>query len=312
MIISASRRTDIPSYYSDWFFNRIKEGYVLVRNPLNTHNISKINFSPDVVDGIVFWSKNPRPMLKRLNEIREYPYYFQFTLNSYETDIEANLPSKIPDIVDTFKKLSDKIGENRVIWRYDPILKNEKYTLEHHVKHFEMFAKMLHGYTKKCTVSFIDYYRSITKNIEELKLNEITEKDMRYIAKSFSEIGKHYKLDIDTCAETVDLSEYGIGHARCVDDKIFSDITGFRYDVRKDKNQRLECGCITSIDIGMYNTCLNACKYCYANHNIKTVRENHLKYNSKSPLLCSELTDQDTIHEKEIKSYKNKQIMLNI
>ena len=251
-------------------------------------------------------------MIERLNEIREYQYYFQFTLNAYETDIEVNLPRKSPDLVDTFKRLSDKIGANRVIWRYDPILINEKYTIEHHAKYFEILAKMLHGYTRKCTISFIDYYRNITKSIKELELSEIKENEIKTIAKSFSEIGKHYNLDIDTCAELVDLSEYGIGHARCIDDRIFSDITGFGYNLSKDKNQRLECGCVTSIDIGMYNTCLNGCKYCYANHNMKAVKENNLKYNPKSPLLCSELTNQDVIKIREMKSYKNAQIMLDI
>ncbi len=170
MIISASRRTDIPSYYSEWFFNRIKEGYVCVRNPMNIHQVGKIPLSPDVIDGIVFWTKNPTPMLNRLDEISQYNYYFQFTVNSYNTDIETNIPSKNDVIIPTFQKLSKQIGKNRVIWRYDPILINEKYTLEYHLTYFKMMADKLADYTEKCTISFIDIYRNIQKKCPRYKL----------------------------------------------------------------------------------------------------------------------------------------------
>ena len=139
MIISASRRTDIPAFYSDWFFNRIKEGYVLVRNPMNAHQISKISLSADVIDCIVFWTKNPRPMINRLDELKDYNYYFQFTLNSYAKDIEPNVPSKDKEIIKSFRELSEKIGKDRVVWRYDPILINDNYSVDHHIKYFYTF-----------------------------------------------------------------------------------------------------------------------------------------------------------------------------
>ena len=153
MIISASRRTDIPTYYSEWFFNRLKDGFVYVRNPMNIHQISKIPLSPDVVDGIVFWTKNPTPMLNRLDELNQYIYYFQFTLNSYSVDVEPNIPSKNNIVIPTFQKLSQKIGKDKVVWRYDPIFFNQKYTLDYHVKYFRMLADKLAGYTEKCTCS---------------------------------------------------------------------------------------------------------------------------------------------------------------
>ena len=140
MIISASRRTDIPTYYSDWFFNRIKEGFVFVRNPMNAHQISRIDLRPDVVDGIVFWTKNPLPMLDRLDLLKEYTYYFQFTLTSYGEDVESNIPSKSNVIIPSFQRLSDKLGPERVIWRYDPIFLSQKYSIDYHIHYFEMLA----------------------------------------------------------------------------------------------------------------------------------------------------------------------------
>jgi len=311
MIISASRRTDIPAFYSEWFFNRIKDGFTLVRNPMNPTVESRINLSPDVVDGIVFWTKNPKPMLDRLDELRDYPYYFQFTLTPYDNDVEKNLPPK-NEIIDTFKELSDKIGANRVIWRYDPTLINDKYTLGHHIENFAEMAKKLKGYTSKCVISFVDYYRSIANNIKELDLKEITDDDMTYIANNFSAIANENGVKINTCAETIDLSEYDIGHSKCVDDSIFTEITGYSYNTNKDKNQRLACGCVSSIDIGVYNTCLNGCKYCYANHSAKQVKRNFALYDVNSPLLCGNLDKDDVIKNREVKSYKIGQIEFNI
>ena len=160
MIISASRRTDIPTYYSEWFLNRIKDGFVYVRNPMNVHQISKISLSPDVVDGIVFWTKNPVPMLDKLYNLQDYAYYFQFTVNSYGKDIEANIPSKNDIIVPAFRELSRIIGAEKVIWRYDPIMLTSKYTIDYHVNYFNELAKRLSGYTHKCVISFVDFYRN--------------------------------------------------------------------------------------------------------------------------------------------------------
>ncbi len=140
MILSASRRTDIPAFYSEWFFNRIKEGYLLVRNPMNIHQVNRINLSPQLVDCIVFWTKNPKPMLKRLDELKNYKYYFQFTLNSYDKTIEPNVPLK-KDLIETFIKMSNLVGKEKLIWRYDPILLTNVFTKEYHYKWFEKLAQ---------------------------------------------------------------------------------------------------------------------------------------------------------------------------
>jgi len=198
MIISASRRNDIPSYYSDWFYKRIQEGFVLVRNPMNFRQISRISLSADVVDGIVFWTKNPIPMLDRLSELEKYMYYFQFSVTPYGSDIESNLPSKTETILPTFKKLSGLIGSDRVVWRYDPILINEKYTIDYHVRAFRKIAEELHGYTQKVTISFIDVdYRGVKSNINKLALHDFSQEAQIELASGLAEIAHSYDLTID-------------------------------------------------------------------------------------------------------------------
>lgn len=221
MIISASRRTDIPTYYSDWFYNRIKDGFVYVRNPMNIHQISKVSLSPDVVDGIVFWTKNPRPMMDRLDLLKDYMYYFQFTVNSYAQDIEANIPSKNNVIIPTFQELSKLIGPERVIWRYDPILLSQKYSIEYHVHYFEEIAKRLSGYTSKCVISFVDLYRNTQKNTKSLGLLPMETKTMYEIARRLVEIASKHNIVIESCAEKINLEQFGIEHGHCVDCDLF-------------------------------------------------------------------------------------------
>lgn len=173
MILSVSRRTDIPAFYSDWFYNRIKEGYVLVRNPFNAHQVSRIKLSPEVIDCIVFWPKNPRAMMSRLSELKGYNYYFQFTLTSYDNTIEVNVPQK-KYIIDTFIELSNMIGKDRIIWRYDPILLTDRYDKQYHYKWFDYLAKRLKDYTNKCIISFMDLYRKTERNLGHIQLKSIT------------------------------------------------------------------------------------------------------------------------------------------
>jgi len=306
LIISASRRTDIPTFYSDWFFNRIKEGYVLVRNPINFRQISRIKLTPDVVDGIVLWTKNPGPMIERLDELKDYMYYFQFTLTSYGKDVEPNLPQKNTDLLDTFKKLSQIVGADRIIWRYDPILLNEKYSYDYHLRAFRKIAEELHRHTRKVTISFIDTdYKGLKSNIGELRLIDFPLDLQRKLSAGLAIIAHEFGLAIDTCAEKADLSEFGIEKARCIDDRLFSKLLSGTLDVEKDKNQRLECGCISSIDIGMYNTCENGCLYCYANYSKGTVAGNRAKHNPLSPLLFGEVGTDDKVTDRPIKTYRN-------
>lgn len=312
MIISASRRTDIPTYYSDWFFNRVRAGYVYVRNPMNAHQISKISLSPEVVDGIVFWTKNPIPMLDKLDALKDYMYYFQFTLNSYGVDVENNIPSKNDVIIPAFQRLSDLIGPDRVIWRYDPIFLNEIYTIHYHIHYFEELAKRLSSYTRKCTISFLDSYRKTEKNLAALTPSSISAEQQEQLAKCIAEIAHSYGLRVDTCAEGIELQRYGIEHARCIDDRLFGQLMQCPLSIKKDKNQRLECGCIESLDIGAYNTCCNSCRYCYANYSEKAVVTNSGKHNPTSPLLIGEVGPEDKIIERKMFSCKVDQLQLDL
>lgn len=309
MIISASRRTDIPAFFSDWIINRLNEQYAYVRNPMNIHQISKINLSPNVVDCIVFWSKNPKPIMEKLSALKDYVYYFQFTLNAYDEDIETNLPALSTRIV-TYQALSNLIGKNRVIWRYDPIIVNEKYSINWHIKKFDYLARQLSHYTEKVTISFIDLYTKISPNSKGKSIYELSYTQKDTISNHFADIAHSYNLAIDTCAEDIDLSSYGIEHARCIDDRLISKLLHCSIDTEKDKNQRLECGCIASIDLGLYNTCQNGCVYCYANHNCTIRKQNFQSYDPLSPLLCSHITEADKITERKVKSQKNMQLSL--
>jgi hypothetical protein len=270
---------------------------------MNIHQISKIKLDPNIVDCIVFWTKNPKPMLDKLRFIKEYAYYFQFTLNPYDKDIEAGIPCK-NEIIETFRQLSDIIGPQRIIWRYDPILLNKKYTISYHIDKFHEFAGKLNRYTERVTFSFIDFYKKITKNIKSSGIEEITNDEKYIIADNFSRIVKEKNLLIDTCAEDIDLSKYNITRARCIDNRLIEKITGCNFIAEKDKNQRFECGCAGSIDIGEYNSCSNACVYCYANYSQSISVNNFKKHNQFSPLLIGEINEGDTINERKVSSGK--------
>ncbi len=301
MIVSASRRTDIPAYYADWFFRRLEERYVLVRNPMNPRCVSRVDLSPDAVDGIVFWTKDPSPMLCRLDALKDYAYYFQFTLTAYDTDIEAKLPAKAA-LVDEFKELADSVGPQRVIWRYDPILLNSRYTEAYHLRHFEWMARRLAGYTDKCITSFIDFYPKIAAAVKTLGISPIPDEQKFRMVKNLSEAAYAYGLVVETCAEAIDLSSLGIGHARCIDAQRLSRIAGRSVSARKDCNQRPACGCAASVDIGAYNTCPHGCRYCYANHSAAAVAKIRTGYDADAPLLCSRLGEGDTVYERPAKS----------
>ena len=279
MIISASRRTDIPAFYSQWFFNRIKEGYVLVPNPYHPKMISKISLSPAVVDCFVFWTKNPAPMLNQLEKLQDYNYYFQFTLNPYGEKLENHLPS-IDKRMDTFKKLADKIGRERVIWRYDPILTNEEYNVSFHQEAFARIADELKDHTAKCMLGFIDHYQHIRNSVRLFNIHPLTQEEIEEMAVSFKKtIDVYPDIQLDTCTVKVDLRHLGIPSGLCIDKDLIEKIIGYPILAQKDKNQRNICNCIESIDIGTYESCLNGCIYCYAikgNYNtteIKGIKE---------------------------------------
>jgi hypothetical protein len=282
MIVSASRRTDIPAYYSEWLINRLQAGYVLTRNPMNHAQVRKITLSPEAVDCIVFWTKDPLNMLDKLDVIDRlgYRYYFQFTLTPYGKTVEKGLRDK-EEIIKTFCELSDRIGKEKVVWRYDPIILNDELDFSYHKERFSRLCGKLEGYTKQCIISFVDIYPKLKTDI----LREISRGEMTGLGKKVSSTAKEFGITAKACCEESFLHECGIEQASCIDKAMIESFCGYSLDIKRDKNQRAHCGCYESVDIGVYNTCKNGCVYCYANYSDRSVDNNCKKHDPYGELL---------------------------
>ncbi len=302
IIVSASRSTDIPAFYSDWLMNRLERGYVAWMNPFN-RKVMAVSFSKTRL--IVFWSKNPQPMLKHLSALdkRGINFYFQFTLNDYVDEcLEPNVPA-LKERIETFVELSKRVGKERVIWRFDPLMISSKLPLKELLQRIKKIGNALKGATEKLVVSFadIEVYRKVRINLGESDYREMTRDECLCFAQGLSDLNANWGFDLATCAEEIDLTKHGITHNKCIDDdlmvKLFSadtvlmDFIGaersqsdlfmpnskpdFIIDKsKKDKGQRKSCGCIISKDIGEYNTCPHLCRYCYANSTSSVVLKN--------------------------------------
>lgn len=310
IIISASRSTDIPAFYSDWLIKRIDAGYVKWKNPFNGV-YSYVSFRNARL--FVFWSKNPKPMMKYLDmfDQKGFNYYFQFTLNDYDREnLEPNVPN-VENRIETFIKLSERIGKGKVIWRFDPLILTDKIDVESLLRKIEGIGEKINAYTEKLVFSFADIkvYNKVQNNLrkQSIKYLEFNLSIMNDFAAKLNELNKKWNLEIATCAEKIDLDKYGIKHNRCIDDdliiKLFSndkalmDYLGFKVipaDIfnnnptivkkrdLKDKGQREFCGCILSKDIGEYNTCPHLCEYCYANAS-KEIAISNWKHHKENP-----------------------------
>ena len=310
MIIQTGMRTDIPAFYSKWFLNRIKEGYVLVRNPYNERQVTRYRLTPDVVDLIAFCTKNPAPMLPYRNVLKPYGQYWFVTITPYGRDIEPNVPDK-EKVMDDFKKLSDIVGVDSMGWRYDPILVDDKHSVEWHITEFEKMAENLCGYTKSCVISFIDIYKKVERNFRGAK--EVSPNDRITLGKEFIKIAGKFGMTIRPCAEGDELTLYGADCSGCMTVNIFETALHAHLDVPKRKtNQRNgQCACLLGVDIGAYDTCGHLCKYCYANSNTGLVKENMKKHNPMSPFLLGESMPGDVIHEAKQESWIDHQLRLD-
>lgn len=303
MILSVSRRTDIPAFYSRWFYQRVREGFACVRNPMNAHQVSRIRISPEVVDCIVFWTKNAAPMLDQLDLLKDYDYYFQFTVNNYGREVEPYVP-ELSSRLETFMRLSEKIGRERVIWRYDPILFSDRYPPEFHLESFENTASALGAYTEKCVFSFVDVYPSKnSSSLNRLNVHWLSPEELDRFAGELARIGKQNGLVLATCAEAADFARYGIEHNSCIDKALIERITGAPLLVGSDQ-QRGHCGCVKCSDIGAYDTCPHGCVYCYANFRRNVAAGRRKACDIHSPLLCDRIKETDQITERPVKSCK--------
>lgn len=312
MILSVSRSTDIPSYYADWFYNRIREGFVCVRNPFSPRQISRIPISPEAVDCIVFWTKNPAPMLSRLGELADYHYYFQFTLTGYGRDAEPGISDKRKVMIPVFQELSRIIGSDRVIWRYDPIFITPKYTEDYHVRAFSAIAGALKGYTNNVVISFIDLYKKTRRNMQGLQLSSIKQEQMLRIAEKMALTAQHCGMEIVSCSQKVSLEAAGVKAGSCISRRQIEQILGCKLKGKKDRNQRAECGCLESMDIGAYHTCRSGCRYCYAGDSQESVQKTAGLYDPEASVLCSQICEAagDTVSERKVESLKEAQLCL--
>ncbi len=289
ILLSAGRATDIPSFYGDWFIHRLKEGFFLKRNPYNgDHYVIKT----DQTELIVFWTKNPQPFITKLPFIDKLipDYYFQFTLNDYDSLIEPGVPD-IDERIETFRRLSETIGKDKVIWRYDPVFLSRELNLDRLIEKIFTLAEKLHSYTSKLVFSFIDInpYTKVNKKIKasETGIRELSPEEQSEFASKLASLSEIFPLKISSCAEKIDLTQFGISKNKCIDDELIRsmfpenrkliDYIDSKQNIN-DKGQRKECNCIKSTDIGGYNTCMHLCVYCYANHSDHSVKSNYASY----------------------------------
>lgn len=291
MIISASRRTDIPAFYAQWMVNRLREGYCTVANPFDPKQVSRISLRPEDVDAIVFWTRNPRPLMSYLDELddRGYRYYFQFTLLGYPRQIDPRSPA-VETAVDAFRELAQRLGPRRVIWRYDPIVFSGITPPAFHLENFQRLAESLRGHTLRVVVSIVDMYRKIQARLKKLEgtpaaFGPCNPDEFGPLMRGLAKLAGLSGMEIVSCAEEVDLRPYGIQPGKCVDDRIIADALGVDVPSVKDPSQRKACGCVVSRDIGMYESCLFGCQYCYATKNFDRARENFDLHDPKSPSL---------------------------
>ncbi|WP_130837711.1 DUF1848 domain-containing protein [Lachnoclostridium sp. Marseille-P6806] len=311
MIIQTGMRTDIPAFYADWFANRLREGFVLVRNPYNPLSVTRYELNPSVVDLIGFCTKNPAPMLRRgrMELLSPYGQYWFVTITPYGREIEPNVPPK-EEVIDSFLRLSQLVGADSVAWRYDPILLDKTYTPEHHIRDFGEMARALAGSTKTCVISFIDLFRKVKNNYPEA--TAIPPAEQHRLTAEFVRIAAAYGMTVRPCGESPELAARGADCGGCMTVRIFEQAIGRNLNVPPNPKNRKECACYLTGDIGQYNSCGHLCRYCYANADRDVVRRNMALHDPESPLLIGSIGPDDIIHHAAQESWIDPQLRLTL
>lgn len=308
MVLNTGNRTDIPAFYSDWFFNRIRAGEVLVRNPYNLNAVTRYRLDPSVVDALVFGTKNPAPMLPRLAELKGFRQFWHVTVTPYGKDVEPGVPDK-HDVLKSVRQLSETVGKDRVVWRYDPVFLSERYSKEYHLRAFETMASELEGATGQVVISFIDLFQKTKKNFPEVR--EVSPSDQDELAKHFVRIAQAHGMEVLSCLEDRRLAAFGVDVSGCMTQEKLEAALGLRFSVPPGKGQTREgCACLLGGDIGMYNTCAHFCQYCYANFDRETVVQNRALHDPESPFLIGGPHPADIIHDADQQSWINDQVTL--
>ena len=310
MIINTGSITDTVQYYSEWLLKRFQEGFVYSRNPLFPNKVTRYELNPEVVDCVVFCSKNYKPILERLPEItNKFNTYFYYTITAYEKDVEPNVPD-IGDSIETLIKLSKLVGAKRIAWRYDPILLTEKYSKKRHYETFDYMAQKLSPYIDRCIFSFVEMYKKLKTNMPEIIV--LTENDKDEIAKNIGLIAQKHNILLQTCATLENYDKYNILQSGCMTAEILGKANDITFRKINHSGNRKGCRCMESRNIGDYDTCPNGCKYCYANQNPEIAKKNFEKHNIESPLILGGLNPTDEITQSTQKSFlvKHKQLAL--
>ncbi len=309
MIINTGQRTDIPAFYAEWFANRLKEGYVCVRNPYAPHQVSRYRLDPSVVDVIGFCTKNPAPMFPYIDLLKDYGQYWFVTITPYGRDIEPNVPDKLR-LLDDFRRLSDTVGIDSVGWRYDPIFLSERYTAEYHLHAFERIAAALDGFTKTAVISFIDLYPKVRRIFPEAR--EVEKDERLSLGRDLIGIAAAHGMTVKPCAEGDELAAFGADCGGCMRISDYEKAIGRRLNAPKKKGARAECACYLSCDIGAYNTCRHLCRYCYANAEPAVVTAQSRLHDPASPFLIGTYREGDVIHDVPQKSWIDGQMSLDL
>jgi hypothetical protein len=293
MIISASRRTDIPAFYSEWFIKRVRAGYCTVPNPFNSRQVRRVSLAPGDVDVIVFWTRNPRPLFPYLGELDErgYRYYFQYTLMDNPRPLETKTPP-VEAALEVFGQLAERIGPERVIWRYDPLVFSQVTPPEFHRQAYQRIAQALRGCTRRSVISILDVYGKIGKRMGQMAEQgagllpfDGTQAWFGELMRFMVAVAGENEMEIASCAEELDLEAYGIRPGKCVDDEYIQEIFGLEVSHDKDPGQRKACGCVVSRDIGMYDSCTFGCQYCYATTSFERAGRQREGHDPDSPSL---------------------------
>jgi hypothetical protein len=294
MIVSVSRRTDIPAYYAEWFIRRLRAGWCEVANPFRPSSVTRVSLDRADVDAFVFWTRNPAPFAAATDEVeaRGYPFYFLVTVNGYPPELEPHAPP-LPVRLAALRRLADRIGPDRVVWRYDPILLSERMDFGWHLDRFTELAAALRDATRRVIVSFADFYRKTERRLRAVERltgdpfvrDPFAQPGFPTFVRRLCTRAAEQGMDIQSCAEDARLASLGIRPGKCIDDELLRRVLGVSVRDRKDAGQRPACGCVAARDIGAVDSCPNGCEYCYATVSHAVARDRHARHDPANPLL---------------------------
>lgn len=293
MIVCVSRRTDVPAFHFDWFLNRLREGYALSRNPICQKRIHRIPLALSDVDLLLFMTKNPAPCIPHLREISDmgYEMAFHITVNPYGRALEPNVPP-LDEVIDSFRRVSEIVGSDRTVWRYDPVVFGSGFDVDYHIRMFERIASGLEGFTERCVFSFLGCYEKHEGLVMGGRLREVTGEEKALFLESIPELASRHGIELSNCCGDADYTGYGVTSRGCVDAESLKS-WGIPYDSRR-YSVRDHCRCVKMVDVGAYDTCLHDCIYCYANR-MDGKRRSSRRYYPSSELLYGTVEPDDEV-----------------